>query len=170
MNREGYADPTADRAVLMAMGNKKRMDVTKQKTELQKTYDYLSRIRWKEQQIHLKRMRRDALQSCLLPKAITYDGDKVQTTPDDSLAEIAGQVIDLEKQIRKMEREKAGLIVEISDAIAGLDNSLEQLVLMGYYVSGKSMQTIANDIIGRSLRWTFILRNRAVEHLSKTLH
>lgn len=133
-------------------------------------YDYLSQIRWAEQRIRLKCLRRDALQSCLLPKAITYDKDKIQTSPDDSMSEIASQVLDLDKEIRLMEQEKARLIVRVSDTIAQLPDESEQLVLMGYYVSGDSMQTVANDIVHYSIRWTFELRKKAVRHLSEILH
>ena len=65
-------------------------------------YAYLNSIRKIENEIVKLQLQHDELQSCLLPKAITYDGDRVQTSPEDKMSELAGKVVDMEKQIAQL--------------------------------------------------------------------
>lgn len=144
--------------------------MTESSIKISEAYGYLMQIRSAEQRIRLKKLRRDALEGCLLPKAITYDGDRVQISPDDVMGEVTSQIADLDKEIMQMERDKARLIADVSDTIGKLDDEAEQLVLMGYYVANEQMQTVANEIVHYSLRWTFELRKKAVRHLAEILH
>ena len=50
---------------------------------LDETYDFLMQIRRKEIIIRRKESQRDELRACLLPGAIRYDRDRVQSTPTD---------------------------------------------------------------------------------------
>lgn len=52
---------------------------------LDETYDFLMQIRRKEIIIRRKETQRDELRACLLPGAIRYDRDRVQSTPTDIL-------------------------------------------------------------------------------------
>ena len=51
---------------------------------LDETYDFLMQIRRKEIIIRRKETQRDELRACLLPGAIRYDRDRVQSTPTDN--------------------------------------------------------------------------------------
>ena len=131
-------------------------------------YQYLMQIRWKEGAIRIKQMRIDALRSCLLPKAITYDGDKVQTSPSDQMSDVMALIDELEREVVKMNREKSKLIIEISGKIAKLPNHTEQEILMGFYVAGYRMGRIAG-MVGYSKSQAYLIRTRAVEHLMDLL-
>ena len=129
-------------------------------------YAYLNSIRKIENEIVKLQLQHDELQSCLLPKAITYDGDKVQTTPEDRMSEIAAQVADMEKQIAALKRRKAKLIIEINAAIAKLDSDVEQVILLGFYV-GRLPATKIAEIVHYSVPGIYKVKRRAVVHLAE---
>lgn len=58
---------------------------------LDETYDFLMQIRRKEIIIRRKETQRDELRACLLPAAIRYDRDRVQSTPTDKMADVICQ-------------------------------------------------------------------------------
>lgn len=64
---------------------------------LKDTYKYLESIKKIDNEIRKQQLKHDALQSCLLPKAIAYDKDSVQTSPQDKMSEIASEVLDIER-------------------------------------------------------------------------
>lgn len=132
------------------------------------TYEYLGRLRSLEQQIRRLVLQRDELQSCLLPKAIRYDLDKVQSSPDDVMGEIAAMVGDLDREIQKLRERKARLIVETTHAIGLLDDESERLVLTAYYVSRMTIREIAEEIM-YSKSQTYRLYRSGIEHLSEKM-
>ena len=129
-------------------------------------YDFLNSVRRTEIAILKLQLQHDELQSCLLPKAITYDGDKVQTTPEDRMSEIAAQVADMEKQITALKRRKAKLIIEINAAIAKLDSDVEQMILLGFYVGRLPAVRVA-ELIHYSIPGLYKAKRRAVAHLAE---
>ena len=129
-------------------------------------YDFLNSVRRTEIEILKMQLKHDELQSCLLPKAITYDGDRVQMTPEDRMGEIAAQVADLEKQIAALKCRKAELIVEVNAAIVKLDSDVEQLVLLGFYVGRMPGPKVA-EIVHYTTRGVYKVKHRAVVHLAE---
>lgn len=129
-------------------------------------YAFLNSVRQIEADIVKKQLQHDELQSCLLPKAITYDKDKIQTSPGDMMSETASLVLDLEKDIRKLYARKAQLIVEINDAISQLDSDTEQMILLGFYVGRLPASRVA-DLVHYSLRGVYKAKRRAVIHLAE---
>lgn len=111
--------------------------------DLQATYDYLMRIRKTEYAIKRKQLRCEELRSCLLPGAIRYDLDKVQTSPRDKIPEIMAKVDELEHQIEVLMQEKAMLIIEIGEAIEQLPDDNEKTVLTEFYIGRVSMEKVA---------------------------
>lgn len=135
---------------------------------ISETYDFLNSIRHIEAEIIKTQLQHDELESCLLPRAITYDKDAVQTSPSDPMLAIASQVVDLEKQIRKLKADKAKRIVEVNRAVAMLDDDTEQMILLGFYVGRLSAKKVAG-IVHYSLRGIYKAKRRAVVHLSETM-
>lgn len=129
-------------------------------------YAFLNSIRKIENEIVKLQLQHDELQSCLLPKAITYDGDRVQTSLEDKMLEIASRVLDMEKEIRDLKQRKAKRIVEVNNAIARLDNDTEQVILLGFYVGRLSAYKIA-DLVHYSVRGVYKAKHRAVIHLAE---
>lgn len=129
-------------------------------------YIFLTSIRRIESEIVKLQLQHDELQSCLLPKAITYDGDRVQSSPEDKMSDIAARVTDMEKEITALKRRKAALIIEINDAISKLDSEVEQMILLGFYV-GRLPATRVAEIVHYSVPGVYKVKRRAVIHLAE---
>ncbi|MBQ2930984.1 MAG: DUF1492 domain-containing protein [Clostridia bacterium] len=136
--------------------------------DLNETYDFLMQIRRKEIIIRRKEMQRDELRACLLPGAVRYDRDKVQSTPTDKMSDVMARVDELDREIEQLKLEKAQAIIEISDVIEKLDNDKEKAVLTAFYIKAASMETVAG-IVCYSVRHTYLLRKQGVEHLKEVL-
>ena len=131
---------------------------------LTETYEYLQRPRKLQLSIMRLSLQHDELQTCLLPAAIRYDKDVVQTSPEDKLSAV---VLDIEKKIRLLQQQKAQIILEICSAIDKLDDK-DAVILTAYYVKRMTMSDVA-DVIDKSLQHTYRLRKKAVQHLSELM-
>lgn len=134
---------------------------------LTETYEYLQRPRKLQLSIMRLSLQHDELQTCLLPAAIRYDKDVVQTSPEDKLSEVAAAVLDIERKIRLLQQQKAQIILEICSAIDKLDDK-DAVILTAYYVKRMTMSDVA-DVIDKSLQHTYRLRKKAVQHLSELM-
>ncbi|MBR3596501.1 MAG: DUF1492 domain-containing protein [Clostridia bacterium] len=136
--------------------------------DLNETYDFLMQIRRKEIIIRRKETQRDELRACLLPGAVRYDRDKVQSTPTDKMSDVMARVDELDREIEQLRREKATLVIEISDAIEKLEDDNEKTVLTEFYIARAPM-TQAADAINYSVRRAYDFRKRGVIHLGEVL-
>jgi len=136
--------------------------------DLNETYDFLMQIRRKEIIIRRKETQRDELRACLLPGAVRYDRDKVQSTPTDKMSDVMARVDELDREIEQLRREKASLIIEIGDAIEKLEDDNEKTVLTEFYIARAPM-TQAADAINYSVRRAYDFRKRGVIHLGEVL-
>lgn len=136
--------------------------------DLNETYDFLMQIRRKEIIIRRKETQRDELRACLLPGAVRYDRDKVQSTPTDKMSDVMARVDELDREIEQLRCEKATLVIEISDAIEKLEDDNEKTVLTEFYIARAPM-TQAADAINYSVRRAYDLRKRGVIHLGEVL-
>ena len=98
------------------------------------TYDYLRQVRMVTFTIKRLEMQRESLLTCLLPKAITYDGDRVQTSPEDKMTAVMVKVESLSRRIGALYERKADLVLEISEAIDKLGDGYDAIVLDSYYI------------------------------------
>ena len=135
---------------------------------LDETYDFLMQIRRKEIIIRRKETQRDELRACLLPGAIRYDRDRVQSTPTDKMADVIVRVDELDREIEQLRREKASLVIEISDAIETLEDDYERTVLTEFYIARAPMTEVA-DAINYSVRRAYHFRKMGVTHLGEVL-
>lgn len=133
---------------------------------ISEAYEFLNSTRRMEAEIQKLTIRHDELQTCLLPGAIRYDGDRVQTSPDDKMSKIAAEVVDLERQIQDLKIRKAEQVRQIEDAIRLLEDDTEQMVLMGYYVGRMPGPKVA-EIVHYTVRGVYKVKRRAVLHLAE---
>lgn len=136
--------------------------------DLNSTYDFLLQIRKIGIIIRRKEAQRDELRACLLPGAIRYDCDRVQTTPEDKMSGVLVRVDELEREIEGLRREKAALIIEISDAIEKLNSEKEKTVLTEFYIAREPMSRVAESI-GYSVRQAYRFRGAGIAHLREAL-
>lgn len=132
------------------------------------TYEYLRQPKMIGFTIRRLEMQREALLTCLLPKAITYDSDRVQTSPEDKMSEIMAKVDSLNRRIATLYDRRANLILEISEAIDKLGDGYDTTVLYAYYISDKTMDQVA-DMIGYGIRRTYQFREAGVRKLGGML-
>ena len=135
-------------------------------SEFQETYDFLLGPRRIADAIWRKDLRRQELRSCLMPSGISYDGDRVQKSPEDSMARIVAEVDELDQQIDTLRRSMAMEILRISRVIDRLDDPREATVLDAYYLGRKSMQEIAEHL-HYSERHVYRLRSEGVAKMSQ---
>lgn len=135
---------------------------------LTETYEFLWQIRKTETVIRRKEAQRDELRACLMPGGVSYDRDRVQSSPKDSMTEVMARVVDLDNEIEALRVEKARLIMEISDAIEQLNDENEKTVLTEFYIARAPMSKVAT-VINYSIRRAYDFRKSGVIHLGEVL-
>ena len=109
-------------------------------------YDYLNSVRvlhWRWLRLKAKH---DELESCLLPGAIRYDRDKVQTSPDDPMSKIVAEVNELEKEMSQIQIAKSKRVEEIYKDIRSVALEEERTALTMRFVNRISVSDIAEQM------------------------
>lgn len=100
--------------------------------------------------LHLEWLRlkakHDELESCLLPAAIRYDKDKVQTSPSDPMSKIVSEVMELESEMKRVQYNKSRQIAKIDKAISSLESAEERTALSMRYINRVPVAKIAKDM------------------------
>ena len=77
----------------------------------------------------------DELESCLLPAAIRYDKDKVQSSPEDPMSKVVAEVMELEKEMKLIQLKKSQRIAEIDKQISYLASDEQRTALTMRYIN-----------------------------------
>ena len=112
-------------------------------------YEFLNSVRvlhWRYLRLKAKH---DELESCLLPAAIRYDKDKVQSSPEDQMSKIVAEINDLETEMDEVRMLKSKQIDRIDKAISSLASDEERTALAMRYINRISVSNIA-DAMGYS--------------------
>ena len=136
--------------------------------DLNETYDFLMQVRKKENAIRRKELLRAELWASLLPGAIQYDKDRVQTSPRDQLSEVIARIDEIDRDVERLRREKALLILRISDVIEQLPDEYEKTVLTMFYIGREAMTEVAK-VINYSPRRAYYFRKQGALHLGELL-
>jgi DNA-directed RNA polymerase specialized sigma subunit len=127
-------------------------------------YEYLNGVRWSSLKIMRLIAEKNELESCLLPAAIRYDKDRVQSSPEDPMGKIVSQVMEKEEDIKEAMLEKAQRIKEISETIGKLDRPEEKTVLTLYFIERKRIKDIA-DMMDYSTDGVYGIRRKACDNI-----
>lgn len=136
--------------------------------ELSEVYDFLAGPHQKRLEITRKENIIAELRSCLLPGAIRYDKDKVQSSPRDQLSETMAKIDELERQVEALKAERSALIIEVNNVIEKLENDIEKAVLTEWYINRTKPPRIASNI-GYSERRMYHYKKEGVQHLAQIL-
>lgn len=136
--------------------------------ELSEVYDFLTGPHRKRLEIARKENIIAELRSCLLPGAIRYDEDKVQSSPRDQLSETMAKIDELERQVEALKAERSALIIEVNNVIEKLENDIEKAVLTEWYINRTKPSRIASNI-GYSERRMYHYKKEGVQHLAQIL-
>lgn len=131
-------------------------------------YDFLNSARvlhWNWLRLKAKH---DELESCLLPAAIRYDKDKIQTSPEDAMSKIAAEVFDLEKQMAILQRRKAEQVERIDKALKALESDEERTALTMRYINRVPVPDIAKEM-GYSIQRIYQFMDKGGAQIAKRL-
>ena len=131
-------------------------------------YDFLNSARVLHWQWLRLKAKHDELELCLLPSAIRYDRDKVQTSPEDPMAKIVGELNSLEIKMAQIQYDKAQRIEEIYKAINSLDSNEERTALAMRYINRKPVTEIA-EAMGYAEPTIYKFMNQGGEHILKSI-
>jgi DNA-directed RNA polymerase specialized sigma24 family protein len=127
-------------------------------------YNYLNSVRVLHWRWLRLKARHDELESCLLPAAIRYDKDKVQTSPEDQMSKIMAEISELETQMKAILLAKAERIEDINNTIHSLDSDEERTALTMRFINRIPVSQIA-DAMGYAEPTIYKFLNLGVEHI-----
>lgn len=110
----------------------------------------------------------DELESCLLPAAIRYDKDKVQSSPEDPMSKVVSEIVELEKEMNRVQLRKSKQIAEIDKAISTLTSDEERTALTMRYINRIPVPDIA-DAMGYSIQRVYQFMDRGGAQIAKGL-
>lgn len=103
----------------------------------------LLRLKEIDRQLERKVMQAEALKASLLPRAIRYDGDKVQTSPRDYVLEVMAKIDELNAEINALSAKKTEYILQAIAEVERIPGELEKEILTAYYIKGERVRHIA---------------------------
>ncbi len=133
--------------------------------------EYFRQIRKEQLEIiHLGKMI-EREEMTLLPKAIRYDTDKVQLSPDDILARSAAEIADMKEELQRsigvLKEKKA----KAESVLMNLDNSDEREVMRWYYMDSDGSRLLKWEDVAEKMnynkRWVLKIHGRALANLIK---
>ena len=127
-------------------------------------YEFLTMPKKTKLQIRSKQMQIEDLRLQMLPGAVRYDKDIVQSSPEDPMMKFIVRVDELERDIEGLKQRYVDEQKLISEAIEMLEDEREQVVLIGRYVSGDSYDEIAAELF-LSVGRVFQIHRSAVDNM-----
>ena len=131
-------------------------------------YEFLNSARVLHWQWLRLKAKHDELESCLLPAAIRYDKDKVQTSPDDQMSKIIAEINALEVKMATVQRRKSQQIERIDKAINALASDEERTALTMRYINRIPVSDIALAM-GYAEPTIYKFMNQGGEQIAKSI-
>lgn len=108
------------------------------------------------------------LRLSMLPGAIRYDKDKIQTSPDDPMTKYAARMDDLTRKITELKNEYMDAQDEVVDLANTLDDP-QSVIITLRFISGCDFSEIAKSL-HMSERQMFRYYKQATDELGKRCH
>lgn len=139
--------------------------------EVKETFRQVRKIRLEIR--HLSNMMNNK-ELLLLPQAIRYDKDKVQTSPDDVLARQAAEIADIGEQLRETWLILSSRVAHAEKLLLNLDDSDEREVMRYYYLDADTegrlyTWAVVAKCMGYDERNIYRIHGSALAHLSEKL-
>lgn len=131
-------------------------------------YDFLNSARVLHWQWLRLKAKHDELESCLLPAAIRYDKDKVQTSPEDPMCKIIAEINELEKEMIAVQHRKFVQIEKIGRALNALESDEERTALTMRYINRIPVSAIA-EAMGYAEPTIYKFMNQGGEQIAKSI-
>ncbi len=107
----------------------------------------------------------NGLRDRLMPGSMEYGKIKVQITTSDKLPEIAAKIDELERRLKRLQKEKAKAINDIKKAALKLPEK-QKTVILGLYVANKSVPEISAEM-NYSQRSIYNIKKSAIENMKR---
>lgn len=128
--------------------------------------EYLLQIKRLEWEVYLNQEAVDRVRARLDLKGISYDKDRVQSSPDDIMPDLIDRLIKLEEITERKRTELDALITLIVEQITNMDDIIDQKVLYEHYIKGQSLGYIAKEL-HYSYDWTKHRHGTALQAFEK---
>lgn len=133
--------------------------------------EYFKQIRKEQMEItHLVEMIRSE-ELMLLPKAIQYDKDKVQTSPEDILSEKVAEISEMDMEWKKAVVNLKYRRAQAEAMLKQLVSSDEREVMRWYYMSMNNKHLMTWEEVASKMaynkRWILKIHGNAIMHLSE---
>lgn len=148
---------------------KGREDVT-----VKEAFEYLGQIRKVEREMKRLELAIQQASFSLLPGAIRYDKEKVQTSPDDMLTKTFAEIDEMERELKANYKKKAEFLNEIYRTIEERmpeDTEVHQIeknVVVMYFVGRKTIREISAEM-NYSVPHIYRLRNNGVRMFAEVM-
>lgn len=133
-----------------------------------RVFNLLNAPRWDHEKLKSLMAQREAVYDSVMPTAIRYDLDKVQSSPEDPMTEMMARLEDIDRKIIAARKQFIDDSDRIVEACADLPCEEERTVITMYYIGRKSMIEIA-DTIGYARSRTYEYRQQALKDLDGIL-
>lgn len=129
--------------------------------------EFLNKIRYIDMMINCKLEQVAELRSMLLPGAIRYDNERVQSShTSDQFTDTMAKVIELEEKINADIDELVELKSLAREKIERMENEVEKVILYKRYFNNESFENIAVEC-GYSWRHIHRLHSEALKNFDK---
>lgn len=135
---------------------------------IQETYVFLGKVRGYDNRISRLENTIEALRLNLLPGAICYDKDKVQTSNQNPMEDLFAKIDEYEREMLDLKNKRAEAVLAVDNALQKMKDCKEQRVLLEYYIGRISIPDIAAGM-GITIRHCLRLKNNGVSMLSEVL-
>lgn len=135
----------------------------------QEVYAFMNSARVLHWQWLKLKAKHDELELCLLPQAIRYDIEKVQSHPKESaISAIASEVNELERKMAEVQVNKYIQIKKIDQAIGELDSEEERTALTMRFINRAPVTEIA-AAMGYAEPTIYKFMNQGAEKILKSI-
>lgn len=134
----------------------------------EQAYKFLNSARILHLQWLRLKAKHDELENCLLPAAIRYDKDKVQTSAEDPTSKICAEITDLESRMNLLQYQKAKRIDEIDRVLSSLESEEMRTALTMRYINRITVSDIA-EAMGYAVPTIYKFMNQGGEHIAKSI-
>lgn len=131
-------------------------------------YEFLNSARVLHWQWLRLKAKHDELETCLLPSGIRYDRDKIQTTPDDQMSKLVSEIMELEKEMARVQVCKSNQITKIEEAVNSLESVEQRTALTMRYINRIPVTRIADEM-GYAEPTIYKFMNQGGEIIAKSI-
>ena len=109
-------------------------------------YEILAGPKELDRRIRIKAERYQEILLTMVPGAIRYDQDRVQTSPEDKMLAAIANADEVYREMRRLERIKNKKIREITNlVIAALEDPTERAIILGRYCGLMKWEKVAEE-------------------------